>query len=224
MSDNGLYPQDTLLKHLARACLASVMSIYYRVPSDRPSDATWDLLDVSLLTLVELFIGIVVSCMPSFLKVLQHRFSVFDNLRSVFYNCVRSLRASLSLSRNASNGKTPVSKGPPSPSSSKGLWPRATRDETRRFNLWRFQRSAAENYNSQYSGCPSVANVAMRRQDEIGSMTPLYGLRQPSTIKTSVAIGYQTPDAGADRIVMIRDINQQWNAPGSRGVSRAGSS
>ena len=199
---------------VARACLASVVSIYYRIPSDRPSDATWDLLNVSLLTLVELFIGIIVSCMPSFLKVLQHHFSVFAQLRSKFRRSIQSLRASLSPSRNARDSKTSVSQGSSSPTSRKGLWSKPAPGEHRRFGIWRSRSSAADTKSIAYSGRPNVANIAMHAKNEMGSNPPLYGLQQPSTVKTSVSAGNQPLDAGEDRIVLVKDINQHWNSRG----------
>ena len=189
-----------------------MLSIYVRVPYDRPPDATWDLLNVSLLSLTELFIGIVVSCMPSLLKVLQHHGPAFQSLRSSFSRSRLTPRSDRTSSRNASKEKYNGSPAAPTRSSSKNsLWSAATRLEAGVASRW--HAPASRNASSANGKCRRAMHVQICAQNDVKGGVPLGGLRHPSgAVKTSISAGSRTPAEEVDRISVIPDGSQRWSS------------
>ncbi|MCJ1317030.1 hypothetical protein MMC15_002351 [Xylographa vitiligo] len=101
------------------ACIASLLSIYYRVIYNETVDTTWAVLDVDIMALVELYVGVIVSCMPSLSKLLQHHLSMYQSLRSKASARWSSLRTSRK--SRASSRKNASSFGKPSAESYNNL-------------------------------------------------------------------------------------------------------
>ncbi|KAK0516328.1 hypothetical protein JMJ35_000931 [Cladonia borealis] len=66
------------------ACTGSLLSIYYRRKLTQTKDITWALLPVLIVTLLELYIGIIVACMPSASCACRHLSPVYENLKASF--------------------------------------------------------------------------------------------------------------------------------------------
>lgn len=64
------------------ACVGSTLSLYYRVVAERSMDTTWNYLIVLIFMLLEMDIGIVCLCLPSFSKMLRHHLPTIGALRS----------------------------------------------------------------------------------------------------------------------------------------------
>lgn len=94
-----------------RACIASALSTYYRVAYKRNLDVTWHTLDIQLFTwvflpsssqnsfrvtndsCVEMFVGVICACLPSFFKMLHHhepQIHTFKKRCSSFFHRIRS--------------------------------------------------------------------------------------------------------------------------------------
>lgn len=65
------------------ACVGSLLSIYYRVISNRSSDTSWNEMPVVLVTFVEMSIGTSCACMPAFSKMLHHHLPALEKFRSM---------------------------------------------------------------------------------------------------------------------------------------------
>ena len=65
------------------ACVASVLTIYYRYVLVNTTDMTWALGPVCTVTLAELFIGIIVLCIPAAARTCRHHSAYFEKLRSI---------------------------------------------------------------------------------------------------------------------------------------------
>ena len=98
------------------ACIASSLSIYYRAAYKWNKDVTWRTFDIQLFTwvflpfpslssfrvtnysCVEMFIGVICTCMPSFSKMLHHHDTQLHTFKMLCFSFFHDLRPTLTKS------------------------------------------------------------------------------------------------------------------------------
>ncbi|KAF7502304.1 hypothetical protein GJ744_006147 [Endocarpon pusillum] len=92
------------------ACIASALSLYYRVLLTRTDDFQWVLAPIILAGLLEINVGVICACMPSMHHTLRHHLPPFNALKSRLSSSLRLLSPSLKVGKSQSSHRTQTSK------------------------------------------------------------------------------------------------------------------
>lgn len=85
------------------ACIASFLSLYYKIRLNSSTDVIWASMPVDITILTEMCVGVTASCMPSLANIVRHYFPNFSMVRSLV-----SLKAFLLTGRHGeSSNATP---------------------------------------------------------------------------------------------------------------------
>ena len=164
----------------------------------------WNLM---ITTLVEIQVGIIVSCFPSFVKLLRHHSARFESLSSSARSRLQSLRAKLQRSDASGSALSlPEKAAAPAPAADRS-WVRSKIDRAcavyLQFAPWSVVSTDAH------------SETASSFDAESGwSGAPLKGLDgawldERKVVRTSIGAGWPGVGAQPERIVLVREISQE---------------